>query len=94
MKELPDPDRIFIGGGGKLLLEAAFARLKPGGVLVMTGVMLDTVARMTAFRPECRTELLTVNISRAAEIASAGFQWKAENPIVVGVWRKPAEAGE
>ena len=65
LNELPDPERIFIGGGGQRLLEPAFARLKPGGILVMTGVMLDTVARMTSFLPECRSELLTVNISRA-----------------------------
>ena len=91
MAELPDPERIFIGGGGKKLLSPAFDRLKPGGILVMTAVMLDTVAMMAAFRPELRMELLTVNISRAADIGPAGFQWKAENPITVGVWRKVAE---
>jgi len=42
---LPDPDRIFIGGsGGKLstILEYAGRRLRPGGIIVVNGVIEKT----------------------------------------------------
>ncbi len=88
LPELPRPDRIFIGGGGKELFEAAFDRLAPGGLLVMTAVMLDTVAMMSRSLREHRQEFLTVQISRAEEILPGNSMIRAENPIAVGVWRK------
>ena len=87
--KLPVPDRIFIGGG-KDIFEAAYARLAPGGLLVMTAVMLDTIAMMSRIRPEARTEFLTVQISRADEILPGSSMLRAENPIAVGVWKKAA----
>lgn len=91
LADLPDPDRIFIGGGGSALLEPGFARLRPGGLLVMTGVMIETIAQMGVFQPEFRQEFLSVHISRSAEIGSGGSLLRAENPIVIAVWRKPVE---
>ena len=88
--KLPVPDRIFIGGG-KDIFELAYARLASGGLLVMTAVMLDTVAMMSRIRPEARTEFLTVQISRAEEILPGGSMLRAENPIAVGVWKKVAQ---
>ncbi len=85
---LPAPDRVFIGGGGSALLEASFARLKPGGLLVMTGVMLDTLALMESFLPECRSEFLQIGISRSREISPGKLMLAAENPVAVAVWRK------
>ncbi|MBO4630623.1 MAG: precorrin-6Y C5,15-methyltransferase (decarboxylating) subunit CbiT, partial [Lentisphaeria bacterium] len=86
--ELPRPNRIFIGGGGKELLEAAFERLVPGGILVMTAVMLDTIAMMCHTLREHRQEFLTLQVSRAEEILPGNSMIRAENPIAVGVWRK------
>src|SRR5581483_928363 len=43
--ELPDPDRVFVGGGGIDVLEAASARLSPGGVIVATYASLERAAR-------------------------------------------------
>ena len=88
--KLPVPNRIFIGGG-KDIFEAAYARLAPGGLLVMTAVMLDTIAMMNQIRPEARTEFLTVQISRADEILPGSSMLRAENPIAVGVWKKVAQ---
>ena len=85
---LPAPDRVFIGGGGSALLEASFARLKPGGLLVMTGVMLDTLALMESFLPEHRSEFLQIGISRSREISPGKLMLAAENPVAVAVWRK------
>ena len=43
---LPDPDRVFIGGGGPALADIVAAvsrRLRPGGRLVLTGVSAHTI---------------------------------------------------
>ena len=88
LPELPQPDRIFIGGGGKALFEKAFERLAPGGILVMTAVMLDTIGMMSAGLREHRQEFLSIQISRAEEILPGNSMIRAENPIALGVWRK------
>ena len=88
--ELPQPTRVFIGGGGKDIFEKAFEKLAPGGILVMTAVMLDTIGMMSAGLREHRLEFLTVQISRAEEILPGNSMIRAENPIAVGVWRKRA----
>lgn len=85
---LPQPTRIFIGGGGKDIFEKAFEKLAPGGILVMTAVMLDTIGMMSAGLREHRQEFLTIQISRAEEILPGNSMIRAENPIAVGVWRK------
>ncbi|MDD7750893.1 MAG: precorrin-6Y C5,15-methyltransferase (decarboxylating) subunit CbiT, partial [bacterium] len=86
MPALPDPDRIFFGGGSSEL-EAAFAKLKPGGILVATAVLVDTVAHLAAALREFRTELLTMNVSRAERTAAGEFL-RAENPITIAVYKK------
>ena len=91
LAELPRPDRIFIGGGGPEILEKSFEYLLPGGILVMTAVMLDTIAAMSRIHPESRSEFLTLQVSRADEILPGGSMLRAENPIAVGVWRKAAQ---
>ncbi|MFP5213807.1 MAG: precorrin-6y C5,15-methyltransferase (decarboxylating) subunit CbiE, partial [Acidobacteriota bacterium] len=47
--ELPDPDRVFIGGSGEgleVILAEAVSRLRPGGRIVQTVVTLDTLERV------------------------------------------------
>ena len=88
---LPSPDRIFAGGGGAELpaiLRTAFSRLKPGGVLAATGVLVETVAVLSTELAEYRTELVTLNLSRALPLGSQEY-FKAENPIAIAVYRKP-----
>ena len=87
IKTLPDPDRIFFGGGSAGL-EAAFARLKPGGILVATAVLLETCHRLVSVLPEHRMELLTLNISRSEEFSGGQHLWRAENPITIAVFMK------
>lgn len=89
LDKLPPPNRIFIGGGGRDLLEKSFERLLPGGILVMTGVMVETVSMMGAALADYRKELLTVNISRSSEITTGGFMFRAENPIAIAVYVRP-----
>ena len=83
--------RIFAGGGGAelpVILRTAFSRLKPGGVLAATGVLVETVAVLSTELAEYRTELVTLNLSRALPLGSQEY-FKAENPIVIAVYRKP-----
>lgn len=86
LPSLPDPDRVFFGGGSAEL-ETAFGRLRPGGILVATAVLVETAARLATRLSEFRTELLTLNVSRS-ERTSAGEFWRAENPITIAVFQK------
>ncbi|MBQ9338082.1 MAG: precorrin-6y C5,15-methyltransferase (decarboxylating) subunit CbiE [Lentisphaeria bacterium] len=88
LDSLPVPTRIFLGGGGPDLFEKAFAKLAPGGLLVMTAVMLDTLAMMSREHAGERQEFLTIQVSRAEEIMPGGSMLRAENPIAVGIWKK------
>lgn len=49
---LPSPDRVFIGGSGKDLgdiLETVSQRLLPGGIVVQTAVLFQTLEKAAAF---------------------------------------------
>src|SRR5262249_46756205 len=41
---LPDPDRVFVGGGGSPVLDAVLARLRPDGRVVATFAAVDRAA--------------------------------------------------
>ena len=46
LAELPLPDRVFIGGGGKdlaAIIRAAAEVLSPGGVIVVSAVLLQSL---------------------------------------------------
>jgi precorrin-6B C5,15-methyltransferase / cobalt-precorrin-6B C5,C15-methyltransferase len=77
---LPDPDRIFVGGGGIAVLDAALARLRPGGRLVATFAALDRAA--AAY--ERLGNLAEVSVARGRPLAG-GVRLEAENPVFV-VW--------
>lgn len=63
---LPDPDAVFIGGGvTAALLEDVFARLRPGGRLVVHTVTLDSEALLIAARARYGGELRRISIERA-----------------------------
>ena len=89
--QLPEPDRVFIGGGGAELgeiLHRAFGRLKPGGILAATAVLAESIAVLASELTAFRSELLTVNVSRGSQLGT-GTLMKAENPITIAVYRKP-----
>lgn len=47
LNDLPDPDRVFIGGGGKelgVIVSTAARRLKPTGIVVINTVLIDNLA--------------------------------------------------
>lgn len=92
-KELPDPDFVFIGGGGAELeniLKRAFERLNPDGVMAATAVMAESCCVLARTLKEFRRELLVLNLARALPLGD-GTCYKAENPITLAVFSKKGE---
>jgi precorrin-6Y C5,15-methyltransferase (decarboxylating) len=85
MDGLPDPDRIFIGGGGEVLpeiIDRAGDRLPPGGLMVVSAVRLEAVEAARRVMAEKRwvPEVAQVQISRGAPLGDGLFM-KALNPV-------------
>lgn len=76
---LPDPDRVFIGGGGLDVIEAAWSRLRPGGLLVATFVVLDRAVRAM----ELLGDMIQLHIDRAVPIGGVGMRLEPTNPTFV-----------
>jgi precorrin-6Y C5,15-methyltransferase (decarboxylating) len=77
---LPDPDRVFVGGGGLGVLDAALARLRPGGAAVATYTAVDRAAAAAARLGQ----LVQIAVSRGVPIGgTASLRLQAENPVFV-----------
>ncbi len=87
LEDLPDPDRVFIGGsGGHLwkILEAADSRLPTDGRVVLNATTLDTLTAATEFFENTGYELevTTVNIARTRPLTDYKM-FEAFNPVFV-----------
>jgi precorrin-6Y C5,15-methyltransferase (decarboxylating) len=87
-ERLADPDRVFVGGGGIDVLDAALARLRPGGVVVANYTLVD---RAVAAH-ERLGNLVQLGVARAAPIGTLGFRLVPENPVFV-CWGSPPADG-
>jgi precorrin-6Y C5,15-methyltransferase (decarboxylating) len=76
---LPDPDRVFIGGGGLDVLDAALARLRAGGAVVATYAVLDRAVQAWGRLGN----LVEVSIGRGVGVGELGVRLAAENPVFV-----------
>jgi precorrin-6Y C5,15-methyltransferase (decarboxylating) len=76
---LPDPDRVFVGGGGLDVLDAALARLRPGGTVVANYTLMDRA--VAAHRR--LGHLVQLNVARGAPIGALGVRLVPENPVFV-----------
>jgi precorrin-6Y C5,15-methyltransferase (decarboxylating) len=80
LARLPDPDRVFVGGGGLAVLDAAMARLRPGGAIVATFAALDRAAAAAT----TLGHLVQVAVSRGVAIGAGGaMRLAADNPVFV-----------
>jgi precorrin-6Y C5,15-methyltransferase (decarboxylating) len=87
LAQLPDPDRVLIGGGGRerrALLEAVLLRLRPGGLVVMP---LATVEALAELRPVLEDAGLQVGVRqlqvwRGAPLGD-GTRLAPLNPVLV-----------
>jgi precorrin-6Y C5,15-methyltransferase (decarboxylating) len=76
---LPDPDRVFVGGGGLDVLDVALDRLRPGGAVVATYAIVDRAVE--AHRR--LGHLVQLGVSRGAPVADLGLRLVPENPVFV-----------
>jgi precorrin-6Y C5,15-methyltransferase (decarboxylating) len=76
---LPDPDRIFVGGGGLPVLESCWERLRPGGRLVATFVVLEHAVAARRLLGE----MVQVRIDRCVPIGDTGVRLDPMNPVFV-----------
>ncbi|MDM7953630.1 MAG: precorrin-6y C5,15-methyltransferase (decarboxylating) subunit CbiE [Cyanobium sp. CZS 25K] len=94
LAQLPDPDRVLIGGGGRdrrEVLQAVLDRLRPGGVVVLPLATLEALAQL---RPQLEQAGLRVGITqiqawRGAPLAE-GTRLAPLNPVLVLKGARPA----
>lgn len=75
IKKLKMADRIFIGGsGGRLteILNSSLERLKPGGIMVMTAVTLDTLTEASQYlkTKSLQADIISLAVNRLEERGS------------------------
>jgi len=97
LEELPRPDRIFIGGGGKQLksiITAAAQYLKPKGVMVINTVIIPNVetARATLEKLDFETEVIQAQINRSRQMPWAA-RLEAQNPVWIVTGMRKSECG-
>ena len=97
LEELPRPDRIFIGGGGKRLksiITAAAHYLKPRGVMVINTVLIPNVetARATLEKLDFETEVIQAQINRSRQMPWAA-RLEAQNPVWIVTGIRKSECG-
>ncbi len=95
LEDLPDPDRVFIGGSGGMLeeiIEAVDKRLKPEGVIVLNAVTLDTLTKAVEFMEDhgYTVEVTCVNIAKTRGLTEFKM-FEAHNPVYIIAARKGEE---
>jgi len=90
LEDLPDPDRVFVGGGGIEVVEACFERLRPGGTLVATFAALERAAAAASLLGD----LCQLVASRAKRLPDGSWRLEGANPVFVAWGSKAEPAGE
>jgi len=85
IENLPDPDRIFIGGGGRKLLkimDSAIEKLVINGIIVINMVLLQNIEPCMNFLKEkgCTTDLVQLQVS-CSKPMPFGHRLEALNPV-------------
>jgi len=88
LSELPDPDRVFVGGGGLAVLDAVIGRLRPGGRVVATFAAMDRAAAAA----DRLGRLTQISANRGERLPDGGWRLAAQNPVFV-VWGPHAISG-
>ena len=70
MAPLPDPHRVFVGGGGPgvgAIVQEALRRLVPGGRVVVTAALIETLdaARTVIEQAGWEVEVVQMQVSRS-----------------------------
>jgi precorrin-6Y C5,15-methyltransferase (decarboxylating) len=96
LAQLPDPDRVLIGGGGReraAVLAAVLQRLRPGGVVVIPLATLEALAELRPLleRAGCAVAVAQFQAWRGAALAG-GTRLAPLNPVLVLKGRLPTAA--
>ena len=92
LEDLPDPDRVFIGGaGGQLeeIIDAVDKRLKADGLIVLNAVTLDTLTKAVEFLEDhgYTVEATCVNIAKTRRLTEYKM-FEAQNPVyIITAWK-------
>jgi precorrin-6Y C5,15-methyltransferase (decarboxylating) len=93
LEDLPDPDRVFIGGaGGQLeeIIDTVDKRLKADGLIVLNAVTLDTLTKAVEFLEDhgYTVEATCVNISKTRRLTEYKM-FEAQNPVyIISAWKE------
>lgn len=90
LRELPDPDAVFIGGGGTAMpqiIAAVVDRLQPGGRVVANFAAMEraNATYQAMKRASMSPQLTMVAASRGRELPDETLRLEAMNPVFV-VW--------
>ncbi|MDL2322325.1 precorrin-6Y C5,15-methyltransferase (decarboxylating) subunit CbiT, partial [Desulfosarcina sp. OttesenSCG-928-B08] len=96
LSDLPDPDRVFVGGGGKDIgdiVHAAAIRLSPGGILVVNTVLMDSLmaARQALTELGFSVDLIQIQVNQAVPMPFS-FRFSPANPVWILTGRKVGES--
>ena len=97
LTDLPEPDRIFIGGGlggpsnqDTSLLEVACERLKPRGRIVLHCILLDSLHAAKDYFQSNNWHFGVTQLQASATNSLAGdLRFKAQNPVFILWAEKP-----
>lgn len=86
---LPEPDAVFVGGGGSEpgVLEAAIAALKPGGVLVANAVTTELELLLLDQHRQRGGTLSRIAIAHASPVGTM-TGWRPAMPVTQWSWVK------
>ncbi|HMA75310.1 MAG TPA: precorrin-6y C5,15-methyltransferase (decarboxylating) subunit CbiE [Xanthobacteraceae bacterium] len=89
LKDLPQPDAIFIGGGASDpgVVDAATSILRAGGRLVVNAVTLETEGVLIARHGTLGGELTRLAITRA-DVIGGKTAWRPAMPVTQWIWIK------
>ncbi len=90
---LPQPDRVFIGGGGRdleTIIRRAGHDLKPGGIMVVNTVLMNNIqcAEATMEKTGFDTQMIQIQVNRKKSMPYSS-RMKAENPVWIITGVKP-----
>ena len=87
LEDLPDPDRVFIGGSGGMLeevIETVDRRIKPEGLIVLNAVTINTLTKSVEFLEDhgYAVEVTCVNIAKTKPLSEYKLL-EAQNPVYI-----------
>ena len=92
LEHLPEPDRVFIGGGGRDLgeiINASSKRIRDDGVITINTVLLENlhIAEQTLTANGFTVDMVQMQVSRSHTMPY-GRMLKAENPVWIITGKK------